>query len=191
MYHNLVILYVWIPVSSEDSNERNYPLAVSYQTQKEWMPSEMDDAEKRRLLIGLKADKASEVASTLREIRQNPTGNSHIIKTIDELLSDKRVTITDIQPMIYYGELSWLAGLTLTYEYAKIGRDDNVVVPSTFEPLSANELHDIADDSDFYEANGKTQNLILVLDKKHKINCLEKTFWTKHAVFELKRRKII
>jgi hypothetical protein len=143
------------------------------------------------LLEALKSDETRVVQNALKHIRLKPTGDSHIQAAIESLLSDKRITIVEIKPTVTFGELAYLAGDALTFEYAKGGKEENVVIQNTILPLGASEVHKIASDEEFKEATGtfndKIMNLLVILDKKGKIKRGPILFVTKRAELLLKR----
>ena len=142
------------------------------------------------LLEALQSSETSEVEFALTLIQDNPTGDSRIRKAIESLLSDRRITILSVKPTALYGELACSAGEALTYEYAKVGIEDDVVLQDAILPLQTLEIYEMASKEEIKQAKGelarKMIDLLTILSAKGKPKRGSLKFFTKRAEIRLR-----
>jgi hypothetical protein len=141
------------------------------------------------LLESLQSSETSEVKFALRLIQDNPTGDSRIREAIESLLPDRRVTILSVKPVLY-GELAYIVAEALTYEYAKVGIEDDVILQDTIIPLQTHEIYEMASKEEINQAKGelagKMIHLLTILSAKRKPKRGSLKFFTTRAEIRLR-----
>lgn len=98
---------------------------------------QLDDTD--QVLTELQSSNIKTVSLALYGLVGDPTGQVSVRNQLETMLSKRDIFITSIKPA-RYGEVCWLAGHALSFEYAIAGIDKNVVVRDSFEPLRGEEI---------------------------------------------------
>jgi hypothetical protein len=146
-----------------------------------------------KLLEELQSQDTPTVSNALDKIKRNPTGDKRIWEAIENLFVDKRFLIVEIKP-IRYGEIGWLAGFTLSHEYAKAGFPSHaqIQVANTFAPLTHEEINKLSSTEDTKAARqqgGGVEKLLRIMDDKKKLKRTGYTFLILLAQINLKNRE--